>query len=65
MSARAYSDAVESYEEAIKLDPTNPVYLSNLAAAYSSLEDYDSAKTAAEKAIDVDPTFVKAYSRLG
>jgi len=65
MSARKYDEAIEAYTKAAKLDPTNPVYFSNRAAAYSSIDDYDNAIEDAKKAADLDPTFVKAYSRLG
>jgi len=65
MSAKAYTEAIESYTRAAELDPTNPVYYSNRAAAYSSIEDHDHAIEDAQKALKVDPAFVKAYSRLG
>lgn len=65
MSAKAYAEAIESYTRAAELDPRNPVYYSNRAAAYSSVEDHDKAIEDAQKALEVDPKFVKAYSRLG
>lgn len=65
MSAKQYDDAIESYTKAIKLDPTNAVYYSNRAAAYSSKGDHASAVVDAEKALEVDPSFVRAYHRLG
>ncbi|KAI0359035.1 TPR-like protein [Trametes cingulata] len=65
MSAKKYDDAIEAYTKAIGLDPTNAVYYSNRAAAYSSKGEHSSAVLDAEKAIEVDPSFVKAYHRLG
>jgi len=65
MSNKDYDDAIESYNQAVALDPTNPVYYSNRAAAYSSKGDHLSAVGDAEKAISVDPNFIKAYHRLG
>lgn len=65
MSAKSYDAAIDSYTKAIALDATNPVYYSNRAAAYASKGDHSSAVLDAEKAIEVDPTFVKAFSRLG
>ena len=65
MSSKSYDLAIESYTKAIALDASNPVYYSNRAAAYSSKGDHSSAVGDAEKAIEVDPSFVKAYSRLG
>jgi small glutamine-rich tetratricopeptide repeat-containing protein alpha len=65
MSGKNYAQAIDSYTKAIALDPTNPVYYSNRAAALASKNDHLSAVSDAEKAIEVDPSFVKAYSRLG
>lgn len=65
MSKREYDQAIKAYSQAAELDPTNPVYYSNRAAAYSSTEDHDRAIEDAQKALEIDPTFVKAYSRLG
>jgi len=65
MSSKDYDAAIESYNKAVNLDPTNPVYYSNRAAAYSSKGDHLAAVGDAEQAISVDPKFVKAYHRLG
>jgi len=65
MSKKDYTAAISSYTEAIELDPTNAVYYSNRAAAYSSIADHQKAVEDAEKAIEVDSKFIKAYSRLG
>jgi small glutamine-rich tetratricopeptide repeat-containing protein alpha len=65
MSSKNYDAAIESYGKAVALDPNNPVYYSNRAAAYSSKGDHLAAIGDAEQAITVDPNFVKAYHRLG
>lgn len=65
MSSRQYDQAIERYTEAVALDDRNPVYYSNRAAAHSSKGDHLSAIGDAEKAIEVDTSFVKAYHRLG
>jgi small glutamine-rich tetratricopeptide repeat-containing protein alpha len=65
MSGKNFDQAVDSYTQAIALDPTNVVYYSNRAAAHSSKGDHMSAVTDAEKAIQLNPSFIKAYSRLG
>jgi small glutamine-rich tetratricopeptide repeat-containing protein alpha len=65
MSRKEHAEAIQSYTEAINLDPTSSVYYSNRAAAYSSRGDHQKAVEDAEKAIEVDPKFVKPFSRLG
>jgi small glutamine-rich tetratricopeptide repeat-containing protein alpha len=65
MSGKNYVQAIESYTQAIDLDGTNAIYYSNRAAAHSSKGDHSSAIHDAQKAIDVDPSFVKGYHRLG
>ncbi|KAI0257318.1 hypothetical protein BJV78DRAFT_1116510 [Lactifluus subvellereus] len=65
MSSKQYDKAIDAYTAAIGLDPSNPVYYSNRAAAHSSKTDHLSAVVDAEKAIDLDPKFVRGYSRLG
>jgi small glutamine-rich tetratricopeptide repeat-containing protein alpha len=64
MSQKLYDSAIEQYTEAIKLD-ANPVYYSNRAAAWGGLGEHGKAVEDAEKAIELDPKFTKAYSRLG
>lgn len=64
MSQKLYDSAIEQYNEAIKLDQ-NPVYYSNRAAAWGGLGEHAKAVEDAEKAIELDPKFSKAYSRLG
>jgi len=65
MTSKQYDKAIEAYAEATKLDPSNPVYYSNRAAAHSSKGDHLTAAIDAEKVIEIDPKFTKGYSRLG
>lgn len=65
MAARQFDEAIKKYTDAIALDSTSVVYLSNRAAAYSSASQHEKAVADAEKAIELDPNFSKAYSRLG
>lgn len=65
MSAKKFSEAASQYTAAISLDPTNKIYYSNRAAAYSSNGDDALAIEDAEAALELDPKFVKAFHRLG
>lgn len=40
---KQFNDAINSYEEAIKLNPNEPLYYNNKAAAYIELSEFDSA----------------------
>ncbi|RLO11367.1 hypothetical protein DYB28_002281 [Aphanomyces astaci] len=68
LSAKDYAKAEQLYSEAIALSPAGPnshIYLSNLAAAQMYLEKYDDVVDNCEKSIELNPKYVKAYSRLG
>ncbi|UYI26804.1 hypothetical protein J0A71_03g06410 [Encephalitozoon cuniculi] len=60
-----FQSAVDSYTQAILYDPTNAVYLSNRAAAYSKLGMAESAIEDCESGLKIDDRFVKLYIRLG
>ncbi|KAK6464464.1 hypothetical protein DFJ63DRAFT_317773 [Scheffersomyces coipomensis] len=65
MATKDFPTAIAKYTAAIELDGSNVVYLSNRAAAYSSSQQHEKAVVDAEKAIELNPSFSKAYSRLG
>ena len=65
MQQKDYKTAIEKYTQAISFSPTNPIYLSNRAAAYSASGDHKSAAADAEIAVSADPKYTKAWSRLG
>ena len=50
--------------QAIEQDGNNAAYFSNRAAAYTKLGDYLAAVEDAQRALAIDPTYTKAYSRL-
>ncbi|KAF5831022.1 hypothetical protein DUNSADRAFT_13691 [Dunaliella salina] len=65
-----YPDAVKHYIEALRRGPpsVNPEahkLHSNLAACYTKLGAYPEGVKAADKCIDLAPTFAKGYSRKG
>ncbi|KAI9890196.1 MAG: hypothetical protein M1814_004358 [Vezdaea aestivalis] len=65
MQQKDYNGALEFYSKAIEIDSTNPIFLSNRAAAYSALNKHEEAAIDAEAAVASDPNFTKAWSRLG
>ncbi|GAO46691.1 hypothetical protein G7K_0915-t1 [Saitoella complicata NRRL Y-17804] len=65
MSRRDYPTAISLYTEALTLTPSNPIYLSNRAAAYSQSGQQDLAAADAQTAVDIDPKYGKGWSRLG
>lgn len=65
VAAKAFNEAVEAYTKAIELDPTNAIYFSNRAAAYTSLREPEKAAEDARAALKLDPAYARAYSRLG
>ncbi|ADM12282.1 uncharacterized protein Eint_091540 [Encephalitozoon intestinalis ATCC 50506] len=64
-NAGDFQSAIDSYTQAIIYDPTNAVYLSNRAAAYSKLGMVESAIEDCERGLKIDCKFVKLYIRLG
>lgn len=60
-----YAQAVELYGQAIAaLEAPRPEYYTNRAVAHFNLGDFLAAKEDAQKAIDIDPGFVKGYWRM-
>ncbi|KAG5980144.1 hypothetical protein E4U55_004349 [Claviceps digitariae] len=65
MAQKDYPTAIDFYTQALKIHPSNAVFLSNRAAAHSAAKDHASARIDAEAAVAVDPSYTKAWSRLG
>ncbi|KAI4320554.1 hypothetical protein MLD38_034023 [Melastoma candidum] len=65
LQAKLYVDAIEFYSIAIALDGNNAVYYCNRAAAYIHNSQFSVAINDCFKAIEIDPNYWKAYSRLG
>ncbi|CAM43811.2 putative DNAJ domain protein [Leishmania braziliensis MHOM/BR/75/M2904] len=62
--SNAFSEAIQYYSAAIEAHPDEPVLYSNRSAAYLKRGQYQEAADDAEKAVAMDNTFAKAYSRL-
>jgi len=60
-----FPNAVQRYTEAIKRNPNDHKAYSNRSACYTKLAAFNEALKDAEKCIEIDPTFVKGYSRKG
>jgi stress-induced-phosphoprotein 1 len=58
-----YGEAVKAYEDAVKRAPKNATIRNNLAAALCKIMDFNGAKREIEVALDLDPKYVKAWSR--
>ncbi|KAH6610088.1 tpr domain containing, partial [Trichoderma cornu-damae] len=65
MAQKDYAGAIDFYTQALGLHPSNAVFLSNRAAAHSAAKDHASARIDAEAAVAIDPSYTKAWSRLG
>ncbi|OJD22087.1 hypothetical protein ACJ73_06568, partial [Blastomyces percursus] len=65
MSRKDYPTAISLYTQALSIAPSNPIYLSNRAAAYSASGNHSKAAEDAEIAVAADPKYVKGWSRLG
>jgi small glutamine-rich tetratricopeptide repeat-containing protein alpha len=64
VKASRFQEAVQKYNEAIKLN-RDPIYFCNRAAAYCRLEQHDLAIQDCRTALALDPNYAKAYGRMG
>lgn len=65
MKTENFQGALSCYTKAIQLDPFNPVYYCNRAAAYSRLNNHQATIEDCKAALKIEPTYSKAYGRLG
>lgn len=67
-----FEEALQHYNKAVELDPTEIIYLLNIAAVYFEQKDYDKCIAQCEKAIEVGrenradfKLIAKAFTRIG
>jgi stress-induced-phosphoprotein 1 len=60
-----FPGAIKEFDEGVRRDPKNKFIYSNRCAAYLKLMDPVSALKDAEKALELDKDFVKAWARKG
>ncbi|MEZ4666840.1 MAG: tetratricopeptide repeat protein [Anaerolineae bacterium] len=63
--ANRYDDAIEDYNTAIALSPTNPTLYIMRAQTYLLLYEWDKVLADCNSAIEIDPTYAEAYYQRG
>merc|ERR1712087_903676 len=58
-----FAEAVQKYEEAMRRNPKDHVPYSNRAACYQKLMEWQLALKDADKCVEMEPTFIKGWSR--
>lgn len=59
-----FIEAIDKYSEAIRLHGS-PIFYCNRAAAYSKMERHQDSINDCQTALKLDPTYSKAYGRMG
>lgn len=65
MGRESFAEALEEYNQAIELDGNNAAYFCNRAATFIKLEQYDEARRDCQIAAQLDPSYARAYGRMG
>ena len=65
INAYEFEKAIECYTKAIQHDPHNAIYFSNRAVTYSKIGEHFKALEDAKESIKLNPSYYKAYKRLG
>ncbi len=60
ISQNKNKEAIENYQEATLIDPTDPKLFTSMSIAYLHLGFYEMSKTMAERAIELDPALTHA-----
>eukprot|EP00026_Physarum_polycephalum_P005613 Phypoly_transcript_05648.p1 GENE.Phypoly_transcript_05648~~Phypoly_transcript_05648.p1 ORF type:complete len:464 (+),score=60.90 Phypoly_transcript_05648:158-1549(+) len=62
---KEFKSALEWYEKALALSPSNAALCSNISATHFCLKSYSEALKAADSCITIDPSWEKGYYRKG
>ncbi|MFN8009356.1 MAG: tetratricopeptide repeat protein [Terriglobia bacterium] len=65
MARKFYEEAIHTYQEAVALNPRDPLMRNKLGIAYQLLPDLQSAKMEYEKARKLNPSSYEAWNNLG
>ena len=60
---KKYTEAIEFYTAALKVDPSSHAVYSNRSLAYNNIGDSDKALQDATKCLDLVPTFARGHLR--
>jgi len=64
-SQKNYTEAINAYSKAIDLAPGNHAYLTNRAAAYANLSQWEKSLADAQKSLQLNRDWVKGHFRSG
>lgn len=64
-SVQRFDEAIPLLQEALRLDPYNPVIHYELGGAYARLKRWDEARRAMERSLALEPAQPNAYTTLG
>ena len=65
MAEKRYEAAIQSYEDLLKADPKNAIYMNMIGIAYLDLSNYDQAKKYFARAAKADKKYSSAVNNLG
>ena len=66
LKEQKYEEAIESYTEALKIDPfnkkLNAIIYANRALAYMKVQKYEQGRDDCDASIDLDPNYYKVFA---
>ena len=65
MAEKRYEAAIQSYQDLLKADPKNAIYMNMIGIAYLDLSNYDQAKKYFARAAKADKKYSSAVNNLG